>query len=64
LFDGFSSEVPGFGTLPEFPIYHAAHLWQNNLIVSSNSSASSFCWAYFELGPTGAISFKGSGFGA
>lgn len=40
LFDAFSNEAPGFGTLPEFPIYHAAHLWQKNLIVSSNSSAS------------------------
>ncbi|WP_113923431.1 T9SS type A sorting domain-containing protein [Cognataquiflexum aquatile] len=41
LFDAFSQDVPGFGTLPEFPIYHAAYLWQNSLIVSSNSSASS-----------------------
>ncbi|MCL6260114.1 T9SS type A sorting domain-containing protein [Aquiflexum sp. TKW24L] len=41
LFDAFSNEVPGFGILPEFPIYHAAYLWQNNLIISSNSSASS-----------------------
>ena len=40
LFDSFSNEVPGFGTLPEFPIYHASYLWENNLIVSSNSSAS------------------------
>lgn len=40
LFDSFSNEVPGFGALPEFPIYHAAYLWQNSLIVSSNSSAS------------------------
>ncbi|MCH6199772.1 T9SS type A sorting domain-containing protein [Aquiflexum sp. LQ15W] len=40
LFDAFSSEVPGFGTLPVFPIYHAAYLWENSLIISSNSSAS------------------------
>jgi hypothetical protein len=40
LFDSFSNEVPGFGALPEFPIYHAASLWQDNLIVSSNSSSS------------------------
>lgn len=40
LFDSFSNEVQGFGALPEFPIYHAAYLWQNSLIVSSNSSAS------------------------
>jgi hypothetical protein len=34
IFDSFSNELPGYGTLPEFPIFHASYLWEDKLIVS------------------------------
>lgn len=39
LFDGFTQEIPGFGKLPEFPVFHASYLWNDDLIVSINSSS-------------------------
>lgn len=39
LFDEFSTELPNFGPLPEFPIFHASYLWDRGLLISSNSSA-------------------------
>lgn len=39
IFDSFSNELPGYGTLPEFPIFHASYLWEDKLIVSSNTSS-------------------------
>ncbi|ERM84841.1 hypothetical protein P872_22535 [Rhodonellum psychrophilum GCM71 = DSM 17998] len=39
LFDEFSTELPGLGPLPEFPIFHTSYLFQNQLLISSNSSA-------------------------
>lgn len=39
VFDGFAQELPGYGQLPEFPIFHASYLWKDNLIVSINSSS-------------------------
>jgi hypothetical protein len=41
IFDEFQLSVPGFGTLPEFPVFHAAALWKERLIVSSLASGSS-----------------------
>jgi len=38
LFDEYSTELPNFGPLPEFPIFHASYLWTHGLLVSSNSS--------------------------
>lgn len=38
VFDEFHLELPGFGSLPEFPVFHAAYLWRNNLLVSSLAS--------------------------
>lgn len=38
VFDEFSLEVPGFGSLPEYPVFHAAALWKGNLLVSSLAS--------------------------
>lgn len=39
LFDEFALELPGYGKLPEFPIFHASYLWRDNLVVSINSSS-------------------------
>jgi hypothetical protein len=39
LFDEFSTTLPGYGQLPEFPIFHASYLWRENLLVSINSSS-------------------------
>ncbi|MFD2201530.1 T9SS type A sorting domain-containing protein [Shivajiella indica] len=38
LFEDYSTLLPGYGPLPEFPIFHASFLWKNDLLVSSNSS--------------------------
>lgn len=37
-FESFSQELPGYGPLPEFSIFHAAFLDRPELIVSSNTS--------------------------
>lgn len=39
VFDEFSTELPNIGPLPEFPIFHASYLWDNGLLISSNSSS-------------------------
>ncbi len=40
IFNEFFTGLPRIGTLPKFPVFHAAHLFQNELIISSNSSTS------------------------
>ncbi|MGY6560203.1 MAG: T9SS type A sorting domain-containing protein [Nitritalea sp.] len=37
-FRSFSHELPGFGPLPEFPIFHAAQLFRGDLLISSNAN--------------------------
>ncbi|WP_439483573.1 T9SS type A sorting domain-containing protein [Cyclobacterium plantarum] len=37
-FDTFSTTLPDFGPLPEFPIFHAAFPYEENLLISSHSS--------------------------
>ncbi len=39
LFDEFSTSLPSFGQVPEFPIFHTASLWQNQLLITSNTSS-------------------------
>lgn len=39
LFRSFSTTLPEYGTLPQFPIFHAAYLKDEQLLVSSNSSS-------------------------
>lgn len=39
IFNASSTTLTGLGALPEFPIFHTAYLFQNRLLVSSNSSA-------------------------
>ncbi|MGY6744800.1 MAG: T9SS type A sorting domain-containing protein [Cecembia sp.] len=39
LFRSFSSTLPEYGALPQFPIFHAAYLKDEQLLVSSNSSS-------------------------
>lgn len=39
VFDEFVTSLPDVGKLPEFPIFHAARLWENQLLVSINSSS-------------------------
>ncbi len=38
VFDSFENSLPGIGPLPEFPIFHAAYLVKDQLIISSHSS--------------------------
>ncbi|WP_291782704.1 T9SS type A sorting domain-containing protein [Cecembia sp.] len=38
-FRSFSTTLPDYGTLPQFPIFHAAYLKGEQLLVSSNSSS-------------------------
>jgi hypothetical protein len=38
VFDSFENSLPGIGPLPEFPIFHAAYLVKDRLIISSHSS--------------------------
>nr|MBI1231486.1 T9SS type A sorting domain-containing protein [Cytophagales bacterium] len=38
VFDEFLLELPQTGPLPEFPVFHAAHLVKDHLIITSNSS--------------------------
>ncbi|PRY86260.1 T9SS type A sorting domain-containing protein [Mongoliibacter ruber] len=59
VFDEFLLELPGFGRLPEFPIFHAAYLWKNNLLVSSLASGTA---ATFQADYGNNI-FKGEGNG-
>jgi hypothetical protein len=39
LFRSFSTTLPDYGPLPQFPIFHAAYLKEEQLLVSSNSSS-------------------------
>lgn len=39
LFRSFSTTLPEYGALPQFPIFHAAYLKDEQLLVSSNSSS-------------------------
>ncbi|SEJ21024.1 Por secretion system C-terminal sorting domain-containing protein [Cyclobacterium xiamenense] len=38
VFQTFTNDLPGFGPLPEFPIFHSAFVLEENLLVSSHSS--------------------------
>ncbi|MBA4302373.1 MAG: hypothetical protein C0433_20060 [Cyclobacterium sp.] len=38
LFTGFSKALPGFGALPEFPIFHAGQLIDEELVISLNTN--------------------------
>ncbi|WP_245812649.1 T9SS type A sorting domain-containing protein [Belliella buryatensis] len=38
-FDEFSTSLPSIGVLPEFPIFHAAQLWRDQLLITTNSSS-------------------------
>src|SRR5690606_33721860 len=39
-FNSFSKDLPVLDALPEFPIFHAAFLWNNYLIITTTSSSS------------------------
>ena len=39
VFDEFSNTLPNVGDLPAFPIFHAAQIFQDKLIISTNSSS-------------------------
>ncbi|MFN3800804.1 MAG: T9SS type A sorting domain-containing protein [Belliella pelovolcani] len=39
IFDEFSTSLPSIGVLPEFPIFHAAQLWHDQLLITTNSSS-------------------------
>ena len=41
LFDQYSHELPNYGDLPEFPIYHVGSLIENDLVVSLNTNEAS-----------------------
>lgn len=55
VFREFSNSMPGYGTLPQFPIFHASYLKNDRLLISSNSSAAAgvynadFSRSLFEL---------------
>ncbi|MEN2281884.1 T9SS type A sorting domain-containing protein [Algoriphagus sp. SE2] len=44
LFNTYSNELPGYGNLPQFPIFHTAHVIDNDLIIglNTNESATNF----------------------
>lgn len=42
IFTSFTNSLPDHGTLPEFPIFHSGQLIGNDLIVSLNTSETSF----------------------
>lgn len=62
VFDGYSQTLPGFGLLPEFPIFHTAYLDHQDLVISSNTSElaatfqSDFARNSFSLSPIGSPS--------
>lgn len=37
-FTSFSTQVPGFGSLPEFPRFHVAQLFEQDLLISLNTN--------------------------
>lgn len=59
VFGTFSQDLPGYGALPQFPVFHAAFLDKPALIISSNSSEVSaiykadFSQNVFLMSPTG-----------
>ena len=44
VFSSFSTSIPQYGQLPQFPIFHAGYVLEDDLIVSSHSSATSFTY--------------------
>ncbi|WP_114749882.1 T9SS type A sorting domain-containing protein [Pleomorphovibrio marinus] len=38
VFESFTNSLPGIGPLPQFPIFHAAYLVRDQLIISSHTS--------------------------
>jgi hypothetical protein len=42
IFENFSTQLPQFGSLPNFPVFHTAMLWKDQLIISSNTSSAAF----------------------
>ncbi|OOG69586.1 FG-GAP-like repeat-containing protein [Algoriphagus sp. A40] len=42
LFTSFLKEIPGFGSLPEFPIFHIGQFIEEELIISLNTNEASF----------------------
>lgn len=38
VFTGFSKTLPGFGTLPDFPVFHAGQLIAEELVISLNTN--------------------------
>lgn len=44
VFSTFSTSTPEFGPLPQFPVFHAAFVLDDELIVSSHSSAASLIY--------------------
>lgn len=41
VFDEFKTNLPNLGTLPQFPIFHAAYLVKGQLLISTHSSETS-----------------------
>jgi len=41
VFNGFSTSLPGYGNLPQFPIFHAAYPMDEEMVISSHSSENS-----------------------
>lgn len=42
IFKSFTNSLPGYGNLPEFPIFHIGQLLDDDLIVSINTSETAF----------------------
>lgn len=42
FFQSFSQEIPGFGRVPEFPIFHIGQLIDEELIISLNTNETSY----------------------
>ncbi|WP_209332628.1 T9SS type A sorting domain-containing protein [Lunatimonas salinarum] len=41
VFDEFKTDLPNLGTLPQFPLFHAAYLVKGQLLISTHSSETS-----------------------
>ncbi|MBS9522548.1 T9SS type A sorting domain-containing protein [Litoribacter alkaliphilus] len=39
IFNSFSTALPNMGELPEFPIFHVASLYRNDMLISTNASS-------------------------
>ena len=44
IFNTISTQIPEFGPLPQFPIFHAGYVLDESLIVSSHSSATAYTY--------------------